>query len=299
MFGTTSVQAVGQNITAFMPEHYRLRHRLRIAASAKTGTPSFQQAEVEGLRGDGSAFPAELSVAAWEAGGRHYFTGIIRDVTQRKKREEKINILLREVNHRSKNMLSLVQAIASQTAAREPREFVRQFSERIRALAASQDLLVKSHWQGIDIEELVKSQLAHFRDLLSGRIEVKGPPLRITASAAQSIGMAIHELATNAGKYGALSSVSGRIAIAWSLKEASNGTRRFALSWIESGGPPVPVPARRGFGSIVVEIMPRMELDAEAGLQFAPEGLRWHLDCPASAVLEADSGPSAYRMIAQ
>ena len=299
MFGYTSAEAAGHSITMFMPEPYRLRHRLHVATSLRTSIPRIQQAEVEGLRRDGSAFPAELSVAPWESDGKRYFTGIIRDVTQRKRREEKINILLREVNHRSKNMLSLVQAIASQTAAKEPVEFVRHFSERIRALAASQDLLVKSQWQGISIEELVKSQLAHFRDLLGGRIELKGPPLRITASAAQSIGMALHELATNAGKYGALSNASGQIAIGWSLNADRSGKLSFGLHWTESGGPAVSVPMRRGFGSIVVETMPRMELDAEAELHYAPEGLRWHLACPAETVLEAGDDPSFFRMLAQ
>ncbi len=239
-------------------------------------------------------------MAPWEADGKRYFTGIIRDVTQRKRREEKINMLLREVNHRSKNMLSLVQAIASQTAAREPAEFVRHFSERIRALAASQDLLVKSQWQGISIEELVKSQLAHFRDLLGGRIELKGPPLRITASAAQSIGMALHELATNAGKYGALSNgCRGGSQSAGASTRSRPGGLRFGLHWTESGGPSVSAPMRRGFGSIVVETMPRMELDADAELHFAPEGLRWRLDCPAETVLEAGDDPSSFRMLAE
>ena len=237
-------------------------------------------------------------MAPWEAGGKRYFTGIIRDITQRKRREEKICILLREVNHRSKNMLSLVQAIASQTAARDPVEFVRQFSERIRALAASQDLLVKSQWQGISIEELVKSQLAHFRDLLGGRIELKGPPLRIAARPRNRSAWRCTSLPPMRGN-----TVRSRPARGGSQSPgALNGPRRalrFSLRWTESGGPPVPVPARRGFGSIVVETMPRMELDADAELHFAPEGLRWRLDCPAETVLEADHDPSAFRMIAQ
>jgi PAS domain S-box-containing protein len=299
MFGCTSEEAAGQSITMFMPEPYRLRHRLHLAASINGTAPRFQQVEVEGLRWDGSAFPAELSVAPWQADGKRYFTGIIRDVTHRKRREEKINVLLREVNHRSKNMLGLVQAIASQTAAKEPVEFVREFSERIRALAASQDLLVKSQWHGISIEELVKSQLAHFRDLLGGRIELKGPPLRITAPAAQSIGMAVHELATNAGKYGALSNGTGRISIGWGLNDCRSGPLCFSLRWTESGGPLVSAPTRRGFGTIVVETMPRMELDADAVLHYAPEGLRWQLDCPAETVLEAGDDDSAFRMLAQ
>ena len=238
-------------------------------------------------------------MAPWEADGKRYFTGIIRDVTQRKRREEKINVLLREVNHRSKNMLSLVQAIASQTAARDPVEFVRHFSERLRALAASQDLLVKSQWQGISIEELVKSQLAHFRDLLGDRIELKGPLLRIAAPAAQSIGMALHELATNAGKYGALSTGAGRIAIAWSFQYEPLGEAPLQPALDRERRARRIRATRRGFGSIVVETMPRMELDADAELLFAPEGLRWHLDCPAEIVLEADHDPSIFLIVAQ
>ena len=113
MFDCASAEVAGKCITELMPEPYRMRHRLRLAASLNATPARFQQVEVEGLRRDGSTFPAELSVAPWEADGKLYFTGIIRDVTQRKRREEKINVLLREVNHRSKNMLSLVQAIAS------------------------------------------------------------------------------------------------------------------------------------------------------------------------------------------
>lgn len=299
MFGYTSGEAIGQSIAILSPEPLRLRRHVRPIASANTLAPGFGRVEVEGLRRDGSRFPAELSVASWEAGEKRFYTGILRDITQRKRREEKIEILLREVNHRSKNLLSLVQAIAAQTAATEPAEFMRHFSERLRALAASQDLLVKSHWRGISIEELVKSQLAHFRDLFGERIELEGLPLRIAASAAQSIGMALHELATNAGKYGALSNGAGRVAIVWSLGDDGTGQRRFHLTWTERGGPPVFVPARRGFGSIVVETMPRMELDAEAELDFAPEGLRWRLDCPVETILETNGAVSDLQLLVQ
>lgn len=109
------------------------------------------------------------------------------DITERKRQEERVSLLMREVNHRAKNMLALVQAIARQTVAINPEDFVARFGERISALAASQDLLVRSEWRGADFHELVRSQLAHFSDLIGSRIEPMGPSLFISASAAQTM----------------------------------------------------------------------------------------------------------------
>jgi PAS domain S-box-containing protein len=166
------------------------------------------------------------------------YIGATLDITDRKHREEQIRLLLREVNHRSKNMLTLVQAVARQTVASDPDDFLERFSERVQALAASQDLLVKSGWQGVELGELVRSQLAHFKDLIGSRIELLGPPLAISAPAAQPIGMALHELATNAGKYGALANGSGRIAIAWGVECTEGNEPVFTMTWRECGGPP-------------------------------------------------------------
>src|SRR5262249_37526564 len=143
--------------------------------------------------------------------GEAYALETNRDITARKQAEEQVYLLMREANHRAKNMLSLVQAIASQTAAREPEDFVRRFTERIHALAANNDLLVRNNWQGVDVENLVSAQLAPFADLIGPRIAVNGPRLHLNAVAAQAIGLALHELATNAGKYGALSTDTGRV----------------------------------------------------------------------------------------
>ncbi len=164
------------------------------------------------------------------------FVGACLDVTERKRQEEHISVLMREVNHRSKNMLAVVQAIARQTLATSPSEFVERFGDRVRALAASQDLLIESAWRGVELHELVISQLSHLKDLVDSRIELKGQPLQISASAAQVIGMAVHELATNAVKYGALSNDTGRIEISWSLEPGDAAGESFEMSWRESGG---------------------------------------------------------------
>ena len=215
--------------------------------------------------------------------GRRLFVVLAQDVTDRRAYEERIDLLMREARHRTKNILGLVQAVARQTAAREPEHFIESFTERIQALAVNQDLLVKNRWQGADVEELVRVQLAHFADLLGSRIAVHGRKLRLNAAAAQAVGLAIHELATNAGKYGALSTDGGRVDVDW-RSDAGN----FAIHWTEREGPPVSPPSRRGFGSTVVESMAKRAVGGEVELDYAPSGLEWQLTCPAANALEAN-----------
>jgi two-component sensor histidine kinase len=181
-----------------------------------------------------------------------------------KEREEKQHLLMREINHRAENMLSVVDSIAHQTATRNPEGFVECFSERIQALSANQDLLVRNEWNGVEIEDLVRAQLAHFADLIGSRIGVHGPKLRFTAASAQAIGLALHELATNAGKYGALSTDRGRVYVRW----GTDGDA-FTMSWIEREGPPVSAPPRRGFGTIVMEAMAERSVDGKVDLDYA------------------------------
>jgi PAS domain S-box-containing protein len=207
--------------------------------------------------------------------------GILQDVTDRKADEEQIRLLMREVNHRAKNMLSVVSAIANQTATKNPQDFIERFSERIQALSASQDLLIRNEWKGVKIEDLVRAQLAPFASLIDTRIAVRGPGLHLKPASAQAIGLALHELATNAGKYGALSTNEGRVDIRW--QAAAN---LLTMSWTENEGPPVVEPTRRGFGSTVIEAMAKQTLGGEVAINYAPSGLMWELTCPAANALE-------------
>jgi PAS domain S-box-containing protein len=206
--------------------------------------------------------------------------GTAQDITERKLHEEQTQLLMREVNHRAKNMLSVVDAIAHQTAARSPDDFIARFSERIQALSANQELLVRGEWKGVDTEDLVRAQLAPFADLIDSRIGVQGPRLRLKAAGAQAIGLALHELATNAGKYGALSTGTGRVDICW----ATDG-EAFTMSWVERDGPPVSAPKRHGFGTIVMEAMAERSLEGKVNLDYAASGVTWRLTCPAVNVL--------------
>jgi two-component sensor histidine kinase len=208
----------------------------------------------------------------------------VHDITQRKQNEEQIKLLLKEVNHRAKNLLGVVEAIALQTDAGKPEEFIQRFSERIHALAASQDLLVKNQWQGVELADLVRAQVDHLDNLIGERIVIEGPAVRIAADPAQPIAMALHELATNAAKYGALSSREGEVRIAWAIERAGGVGDSFRLSWSERGGPTVRAPNRRGFGTTIISDMPKMQLGTDVILDFAPSGVAWHMVCPADTV---------------
>jgi PAS domain S-box-containing protein len=221
--------------------------------------------------------------------------GTVADITARKEleeermaRAEKEHLLMREMSHRAKNMLSVVDAIAHQTAAQNPEDFITRFSERIQSLSANQDLLFSSEWKGVEIKGLVHAQLAHFADLIGTRILTEGPRLRLNASSAQAIGLALHELATNAGKYGALSTDTGRIDICW---EVGDGV--FTMSWTESGGPPVTAPKWRGFGSIVMGVMAERSVGGTVKLDYASAGVKWRLTCLAANALESADLPEA------
>jgi PAS domain S-box-containing protein len=207
--------------------------------------------------------------------------GTVHDITERKEREEREHLLIRELNHRVKNTLSVVDAVAHQTATKNPEHFIERFSERIQALSANQDLLIRNEWRGVEVEDLVRAQLAPFADLIGSRIAVDGPKRRLNAASAQALGLALHELTTNAGKYGALSTDKGRVDIHWGTEGET-----LTMRWTERDGPPVSAPKRRGFGTVVMETMAKRSVDGEVNLDCAPTGLTWRLTCPAANALE-------------
>jgi PAS domain S-box-containing protein len=235
-----------------------------------------------------------LGLAHFEGAGRERravsMAGTAQDITERKEREEKEHLLMREINHRAKNMLSVVDSIAHQTVTKSPEDFIERFSERIQALSANQDLLVRNQWNGVEIEDLVRAQLAHFADLIGSRIGIRGPKLRFTAASAQAVGLALHELATNAGKYGALSTDNGHVYVSWGTVGDT-----FTMSWTEREGPPVSPPKRRGFGTIVMGAMAERSVDGTVELDYAHSGLTWRLTCPSGNALEPQGRPGQAR----
>jgi len=207
-----------------------------------------------------------------------YLIKIIQDVTDRKRSDEGRQMLMREVNHRSKNLLTIVQVIARQTAAHSPDDFTKTFTQRLQALAANQDLLVNSDWQRVGLIDLIKSQLAHF-DAAGARVDLSGPKVMVPPATAQALSMALHELATNAAKYGGLSNETGRVEVTWAVEGD-----RFHMCWREIDGPAVMPPESVGFGTTVLDRMTEASLSGEVTIDYRPDGLVWQLDCPLDAL---------------
>ncbi|WP_226626401.1 sensor histidine kinase [Alloyangia pacifica] len=203
---------------------------------------------------------------------------IVEDVTEARKAQETIDALLHELNHRSKNLVSLILAICRQTARSRPEEFLPVFQKRLESMSAAQDLLVRRSWQDISLDALVRSQLPHFAELIGDRIVLDGASdVVVPATAVQSLALAIHELTTNAVKYGALSKDEGKLAIAWEVIEDGG---HLQVTWRERGGPIVSPPSRKGFGSTLTGAMLQSTLGAETEVDYAREGLTWRVTFP-------------------
>jgi PAS domain S-box-containing protein len=209
---------------------------------------------------------------------------IVTDVTDRKAAEDHVQFLMHEISHRSKNLLMVIQAIARHTArsAGSFEEFERRFERRLQGLAASHDVLVAANWQGAPLADLVRRQIVPFAEIQSSRVELAGPDVILTAEAAQAIGLAIHELATNAIKYGALSVPAGQVSVSWRFDDTAAAPRPLLLNWIEQDGPQVSPPERKGFGHVVIREMVERSLHGKVAMDFTPQGLNWSASIPAT-----------------
>ncbi len=218
--------------------------------------------------------------------------GMARDVTTRMQRESHLQLLMREVTHRSKNLLAIIQAMARQTVTDSltAAEFEAKFSLRLKGLAISHDLLAARDWHGAPIGDLVRWHIGSALESAVGRVTTQGPQLFLRPEAAQNLGLAINELASNAVRFGALSGPAGQVAIDWSLEGTE--TRRLRINWRESGGPEVRPPSHRGFGHKVMDRLAARALDGKVDLSFPASGLQWSLSIPASFVIDPDSAPS-------
>lgn len=219
-------------------------------------------------------------------GQTQWVVGTNLDVTEQKDRDSHVQFLMGEINHRAKNLLAVVMSVAHQTGGADNADFVRKLSARIQSLSASQDILVENKWTSVELENLVRAQLDHFKDLIGNRVTLGGDTVYLSPAAVQTIGMALHELTTNASKYGALSSDAGCVAITWQqVPDAASG--RLVMNWREFDGPSVVAPQSKGFGSTVTGEVVRMSLGAQVTTDFASTGFSWHLDCPIENVIES------------
>ncbi len=204
-----------------------------------------------------------------------------------------LEFTMRELLHRSKNLLSIVQAMARQTSrgAQSFEDFQDAFTGRLRAISHSHDLLVDRNWRGASLEDLVRMQLQPFLPGGTQPVSVRGPHLMLTPKAAEHIGLALHELATNSAKYGALSTPDGRVEIGWDVRANGAAGPSFWFSWRECGGPPVHPPQRTGFGRKVLEAVAASALNAKVTLEFPAEGVVWTLSGCADELISSP-GPA-------
>jgi two-component sensor histidine kinase len=235
--------------------------------------------EVTGRRKDGTVFPVSLSTGEFELDGERFSTCIVRDITERKRTEERQRLLTAEVDHRAKNLLAAVQAMVLLTKrdAGSVDDFAATLIGRLQALARAHDLLARDKWTGARLHAVIGSELQAYAATGDGRLTITGEDVRLGPRAAQTLSLALHELTTNAAKYGALSVPTGRVAI----QTAVQG-QELLLSWVEAGGPDVTFPTARGFGTVVIEKSIAHELGGSAELDFARAGLRCHIRVPLS-----------------
>jgi len=215
-----------------------------------------------------------------------YVAILFSDVTERKRDEAERELMLNELNHRVKNMLAVVQSIANQTlrATGDPKAFAEVFGQRIRALSAAHNLLTQERWSGADLRELVMACVSTFVVDGTGRIHPDGPDVRLAPNATVSFVMALHELATNAMKYGALSNEKGRIEISWTVGKDRDGKEMLEITWNEMDGPEVSPPEREGFGRRMLEKGIARELSGEVELDYPPSGLVCRMSFPLDRV---------------
>ena len=204
--------------------------------------------------------------------------GVNIDITERKRAEEYQGVLISELDHRVKNVLATVSAVAGQTleTSSSMSHFVAALDGRIRSMAAAHELLSTRQWRGMPMAELVRREFAAYAGRNNTRID--GPDVMLSAEAGQAMGMVLHELVTNAAKYGALSTQSGHVSVRWYRK--LNGSAQLVLVWQESGGPRVEAPRKSGYGTGVVRDLIPYEFGGTVDLSFPPEGVRCRLEIP-------------------
>jgi PAS domain S-box-containing protein len=281
-FGYRQEEIVGRNIKMLMPEPHRRDHNDYLSRYLTTGQSRVigLGRELVGQRKDGSIFPIELTVGEMTVGGRRMFTGVVRDITERKRVEEHQKRLVAELDHRVKNVLARVAAVVDST--RHDRssidEFLLSYNGRIQSMAAAHTLLSETGWRGTDLAALVRNQLAPYATV--SNMTIAGTDVTLGAPATQAVAMVLHELVTNAVKYGALSIPGGRVSVSWERKLNGSAATNLSLVWREVGGPPVAPEVRSGYGTgLIRELIPH-ELGGNVDLAFASDGACCRIEIP-------------------
>lgn len=234
---------------------------------------------------DGHFYPVGFTASPIRDDGANIIGTIIevRDISEEKAAAERQRLLINELNHRVKNTLATVQSIAAQSFRAQTDQAARAvFDARMVALSNAHNVLVEDNWESASLRSVVERALAPhlLAEVDVNRFTLVGPDARLHPKVAVTLAMALHELMTNAAKYGALCVPEGQVAVTWSLLDLADGRQQLDLSWVERGGPTVAPPTRKGFGSRLIERQLPREFDGSAVITYAPEGVRCQLQIP-------------------
>jgi PAS domain S-box-containing protein len=268
VFGYSAGEAVGQPITIVIPQDRRHEEPEILARIRRGGR--VDHFETVRRRKDGELIAVSLTISPIRnvKGEIVGASKIARDVTEQKRNQERIATLAREAEHRSKNMLANVQAVVNLSTADTLNGLKKAIEGRINALANVHSLFVETRWIGAELSAIAKQELSPYAATSESRVEINGPPVLLSPDTAQAVAICLHELATNAVKYGALSVATGRLDLTWSHE--ADGT--LILRWMETGSPNVKAPTRRGFGARVIEQM-IAQLNGKVGFDWRAQGL--------------------------
>ena len=269
LYGYSAAEAIGQSLQMICPQEMQDEQK-GLYAQTMGGEPVLL--ETVRRHKDGRLIPVGISGSPiFDPGGCVIGVAAVhRDMTENREYKEHLGFTLRELSHRTKNLLAVVQGLARMIARRSDGidDFEARFNGCVQALSYSHDLLVQHDWQGATLEELLRVQLAPFGGIDSGKVVLRGPEVHLTPQTMQSLGLILYELATNATKHGALSTPAGSVAIGWTRDPQHHGVE---LIWREHGGPPVAPPTHKGFGQVVFERI-GASLDGDISTDFRPEG---------------------------
>lgn len=274
---------VGLTETDFVPADMAENARALQREALATGQPQRRELHI-GPPEDRRWFELRVEPTVLED-GRRGVVGAASEITAQKRQQERLQEVTRELNHRSKNLLTIVQSVARQTAVGldVPKAFLTRLEERLQALAHAHDILVQEEWRGADLRAVAEVQLSHHLQAGGERIRIEGDRFELEPRVAHYVGLAIHELGSNAAKYGALSNDEGGVEISWVVRADGNGSRRLHLVWRERGGPRVLPSARIGFGRTILETLVPRAMRGESILDLGEEGATWSLTAPLPA----------------
>jgi PAS domain S-box-containing protein len=289
MFGVAQSDTLGQPISRFIPDRFRAGHDEHIRRFRNTGVTGRRMGAlgaISGLRADGQEFPIEASISQVEVNGERLATVILRDITERKANEEARLMLAREVDHRAKNALAVVQALITLTTAPTKEAFIAAVRGRVTALARAHSLLAQNRWKGADLVQIITDETAAYQK--PGQIVMSGPTIMVEPDSVQPLSLIVHELATNAVKYGALSAAEGKIELDWRIM----GDGRLRLVWRESGGPAVARPSSTGFGSTLITTVGAKQLGGDIDVRWLAKGVEVRVILPKESYRTHDSAPA-------